>query len=208
LRAARAALILALALGGCVVVQEPEITAEPEAPQVVPDAVAVIDPAPEPLPAPEPPLVAPPVAPPVTKVNEVAELLAEFHRLRKLPGPELVREQEAARVAFAQSRSERSRIRLAMTLAVPGSPVNDESRALELLEPVAKNSASPLQGLAFLLGAYILEQRRLAGQVHGLQQSVQGLQSSVQALQQKLDALKTLERALTERGEGAAPRRR
>jgi Skp family chaperone for outer membrane proteins len=93
--------------------------------------------------------------------------------------------------------------------------VNDEARALELLDPVAKNAASPLQGLAFLLGSYVFEQRRLGAQVQTLQQNVQGLQGNVQALQgnvqalqQKLDALKTLERSLSERREGGMTPRR
>jgi hypothetical protein len=215
----RCSAALVLVLAGCVAVPEPVIT-EPEPSYVEPlpvqpePVVAVDEPLPDPLLAPVP------VEPP--RADGVTELIADFQRLRKLPASELSREQEAARLAFAQSRSDRSRVRLAMTLSVPGSAANDEIRALELLEPVAKNPASDLQPLAALLGSYIVEQRRLLAQLQGLQQNVntlqqnlqasqqnvQTLQGNVQALQQKLDALKTLERTLTERRQGGAPVRR
>jgi hypothetical protein len=91
-------------------------------------------------------------------------------------------------------------------MTVPGIAGNDEVRALDLLDPLVKNPTAPLHGLAFLMAAYVQEQRRLASQVHGLQQNAQGLQQNVQALQQKLDALRTLERSLSERE--AAGRRR
>jgi hypothetical protein len=129
-----------------------------------------------------------------------------------MSAPELARELDAARLAFTQTRSDASRVRLAMIATVQGA--GDETRALEMLDPLVKNPSAPLHTLAFLLSAYIHEQRRLSVLAQGLQQNVQGLQQSnqtlqqnVHALQQKLDALRTLERALTERGE-PGPRRR
>jgi hypothetical protein len=125
--------------------------------------------------------------------------------MRRLSAPELAREQESARHAFNQSRSDAARVRLAMVMSVPGGPGGDA--ALELLDPLVKSPAAPLHGLAFLLASYMQENRRLAAQSQGLQQNVQGLQQNVQALQQKLDALRTLERSLSER-EAAGARRR
>ena len=93
-----------------------------------------------------------------------------------------------------------------MALATPGSAASDDARALELLDPLAKTPGASLHALAFLMSAYIQEQRRLTAQVNGLQQNVQGLQQNVHGLQQKLDAIKSLERNLSGRGE--APRRR
>jgi hypothetical protein len=203
-------LLFTLLLSACAAPPEPP-QAEPEpaaseVPEVARDPVVIY------LPTPEP---APPVPLIVPKQDEVSELVTEFQRLRKLPVAELVREQEAARLGLAQTRSDRSRVRLAMTLAVPGSAANDETRALELLDAVVKNPAADLAPLASLLSAYIGEQRRLLAQVQGLnqnvaglQQNVQSLQGNVQALQQKLDALKTLERTLTERRPAGAPVRR
>jgi hypothetical protein len=124
-----------------------------------------------------------------------------------VPPAEIAREQEAARQSFNQNRNDAARMRLAMALAVPGVP-GSEAAALEVLEPLVKNPTLSLHGLAFLLAAYIQEQRRLTSQLQGLQQNVQGLQQNVHALQQKLDALRTLERSLTEREPPAGAARR
>ena len=204
----------ALALfGGC--------AATPDEPEAAPEEPAVVATAP-PTVKPKPPVVKPlapfPVeksAPPgETRASEVDVLLADFERMRRMGPGELTREFEAARLAFSQTRSDASRVRLAMIATVQGSAPGEESRALDMLEPLVKNPAAPLHGLAFLLSTYIQEQRRLSGLAQGLQQNVQGLQQNnqtlqqnVHALQQKLDALRTLERALSERGE-PAPRRR
>ena len=201
-----------LALGACATTGEeseaPGAPAEAAKPPAAPAGaarpakVAVAPPVVEPEPPEDPPLL----RLPVPRVNEVEMLLTEFERLRRLPAAEIAREQEAARQLFNQTRSDNARVRLAMTMTVPGIGGNDEGRALDLLDPLVKNPTAPLHGLAFLMAAYLQEQRRLATQVHGLQQNAQGLQQNVQALQQKLDALRTLERSLSERE--AAGRRR
>lgn len=185
-----------------------ESTSETEKPQAaVPRAAppAKVAVAPPVVPPPDPE-ASPPPKPQIHRAAEVETLLNEFERLRRLSATEVAREQEAARQAFNQSRSDAARVRFAMTMAVPGFSGNDEPRALDLLDPLVKNTAAPLHGLAFLMAAYIQEQRRLAAQLQGLQQSTQGLQQNVQALQQKLDALRSLERSLSERE--AAGRRR
>lgn len=187
MNAARNAAFAALALAGCVAVEKPATSpAEPSREAAAPIA--------------RPPARAQTVES-AAKPTEAEGLIGEFQRLRRLPGNELAREQDAARQAFSQSRSDAARLRFAMTLALPGSPANEESRALELLDPLVKNPGSTLYGLALLMASYIQEQRRLGGQVQALQQNVHGLQ-------QKLDALKSLERSLSERGEGAPQRKR
>ena len=174
-------------------------TAKSQPPGTKPPATAV---QPERIPAP----------PAEARANEVEVLLADFERMRRMTGSELARELDAARLAFSQTRSDASRVRLAMLATMQGP--GEETRALELLDPLVKTPGATLHGLAFLLSSYIQEQRRLAVAAQGLQQNLQGLQQSnqtlqqnVHALQQKLDALRTLERALSERGE-PAPRRR
>ena len=125
--------------------------------------------------------------------TEVGKVLLYYARARKLAGPELAREQEAARRALARARTDGNRVRYALVLAVPGATAQDEGRALELLEPVARTGDSALHGLALLVTAFLQEQRRLDG--------------NVQNLQQKLDALLTLERSMTGR-EGGPERKR
>lgn len=124
---------------------------------------------------------------------ELERLLNYFQRVRKVPGPELGREHDSARVAFARSRSDFDRLRLAMTLSLPNTAFNDDGRALELLDPVVKNQNAPLHGLASLISIFVQEQRRLG--------------QSVQGMQQKLDALKSMERSLIEREQAGRKRR-
>jgi len=127
-----------------------------------------------------------PVPPkPARQVSDAESLLSYFSQLRKLSGSELAREHDSARQAFSSGRSEFNRIRLAMVVTLPNTPFYDDYRALDLLEPLARNADSQLSGLAALLVSQIQERKRL--------------DANTQALQQKLDALKSLERSLIER---------
>lgn len=117
--------------------------------------------------------------------SDTESLLLYFQHLRKLPGAELGREHETARQAYTRARTDFNRVRLAMVLSLPNSAFTDDGRALELLEPVAKNPGTRLQGLAQVLSSNLQEQKKL--------------NASVQGLQQKLDALKSLERSMIER---------
>jgi len=112
-------------------------------------------------------------------------LLAYYTQIRKLSGPDLAREHDFARQALGNGRSDFNRVRLAMVVTLPNTPFYDETRGLELLEPVWKNPESQLSGLATLLASQIQERKRL--------------DANAQALQQKLNALKSLERSLIER---------
>ena len=117
--------------------------------------------------------------------SDADSLLLYFQHIRKLSGADLSREHEAARQAYARSRTDFGRLRLAMVLSLPGTAFNDDTRALDLCDTVAKHEGGRLQGLAVLLGSNLQEQKRLT--------------ASAQGLQQKLDALKSLERSMIER---------
>lgn len=117
--------------------------------------------------------------------DDSERLLAYFERLRRLQSAELIKEHEAARAAFGRANSEYNRVGFAMALSLPGTPFNDDARALELLGPLLKKSDNGLRPLAALLTTFIQERRRLG--------------SDLAAVQQKLAALKSLERALIER---------
>lgn len=117
--------------------------------------------------------------------SDAESLLLYYQHLRKLSGPEVSREHEAARQAYARARTDFNRVRLAMVLALPGSAFTDEARAMGLLDTVARHQGARLQGLAVVLGAHLQEQQRLA--------------ASAQGLQEKLDALRSLERSMIER---------
>ena len=199
--------LVVLFVAGCASVEEPTraVEAIPQAPPpLLPKPIQVAKPAP----APEVAVVAPPRPAELPRPTEVETLVTEFARLRKLAPSELAREQEVARQVFNQLRSDNARVRVAMALAIPGAPASDDGRALEALDPLVKSPGASLHGLAFMLAAYVQEQRRLNLQLAGLQQNVQGLQQNVQGLQQKLDAIKTLERSLSGRAEASPVRRR
>ena len=117
--------------------------------------------------------------------SEAENLLAYYQHIRKLPATELGKEHDMARQAYTLARSDYNRVRLAMLLSLPGTAVSDEPRALDLLDPVAKNPAGELHGLALLLATNLQERKRL--------------DASAQGLQQKLDALRSLERSMIER---------
>lgn len=202
------AALLVTAFMGCTMAPK-----APEAQEDLPSATAPRGPSPA-VAASAPAVIAPPVLVPESKASEVDVLLADYERLRRLTPAEIAREQELARQAFIQLKSDGARVRWAMLSSLPGAAATEELRALELLDPLVKSTGSPLHGLAFLLSTSIQEQRRLTALAQGLQQNVLGLQQNNQSLQQnllslqqKLDALRTLERSLTERGE-SAPRRR
>ena len=118
-------------------------------------------------------------------VSESDHLLAYLQGLRGLSGADLGREHDQARQAYARARTDYNRVRYAMVLTVPNSAFHDEARALEMLEPVAKNTQGQLQPLAHLLASHLQERKRL--------------DANAQALQQKLDALRSLERNMIER---------
>lgn len=132
-----------------------------------------------------PPATVKPVPVVARPVSESESLLGYYHSLRGLPATDLGKEHEVARQAYARARTDYNRVRYAMVLTVPNSTFHDDARALEMLEPVAKNPNGPLQPLASLLASHLQERRRL--------------DANAQALQQKLDALRSLERSIIER---------
>ena len=165
---------------------------EIEAPVVPWASVTPVTPAAttEPVTPAEPPAVAKEARPPA---DDVERLLSYFERLKRLPGAELAKEHEAARLAYGRAASEFNRISYAMTLALPGTTFNDDARALELLNPLVKKSENGLRPLVVLLTTFIQERRRLGG--------------DLAAVQQKLDALKSLERTLIERDQNNSGRK-
>ena len=153
-------------------------------------------PAPPPPPLPpqppavvEAPEVAPPIAPPppvvVAEPPAAVRALQFYAQLRARAPREQRQEQERLRKSFAASRSEHDRVRLALTYSLPGGTPADESQALELLEPLVRDSRSDYHDLAMLVSGLLAEQRR------------RGEQAA--ALQHKLERIKALEREMLER---------
>ena len=118
-------------------------------------------------------------------VSDVESLLLYYRHIGRLKEDQLGRELEIARTAYTREGSDFNRVRLAMVLGLPGTSLNDNTRALELLAPVVKNQTAELSALASMLSAQLQEHNRL--------------DANAQDLQKKLDALKSLERSMMER---------
>jgi hypothetical protein len=176
--------MVAVAVAGCAGTQPP--------------APVTPAPVPAPLPAPVPPPVPAPVPievlPPVDEAKQVAELIAFYTRVAALPTEEQKREFGAATQAYNRDRSMVNRIRLAVALALPGTPFEDDARAIGLLEPYAAPTAgsSPLRQFAALLHAQLSDRVRW--------------QKRADQLKDQLDALRAVERSLIERERGQPPR--
>lgn len=163
-------------------VREPQ----PVTPVPVPPVV-IVQPAPQ-----SPPLPAPPVPAPTPPVNEEEQqalaLLVDLQRYSLESGDDLKRELVNANLAMSRTRSDASRIRLAVLLTLPTAGPPDDPRALSLLEPLVTRSgnSTPLKQIATVLYAQIVERAR----------SVREEQKRTAAAQEKLDALRAVERSL------------
>lgn len=153
----------------------------PVTPVPVPEVVIVQVPPQSSVQAPAPP-------PPVNEEEEQAlALLVDLQRYAVESGDDLKRELAAANLAMNRSKSDASRIRLAMLLTLASAGPPDDARAMSTLEPlVGKTNASPLKQIATVLYVQIVERTR----------SVKEEQKKTAAAQEKLDALRAVERSL------------
>jgi isochorismate hydrolase len=132
-------------------------------------------------------VVAPPPAPP-TEDQQMIGLLADLQRFGNMQAEELKRELASALASFSRQRTDINRVRLAVLYTLVRQSPQDDQRALQLFENVAKNSApnSPIGHLAAVLQTQVVERQRA---VHDEQQKAD-------AAIQKLEALRAMERSL------------
>jgi hypothetical protein len=177
-RARACALAASLLVAACTTVsieeKPPEVAAPPQ-----PEPPEISTPAP-PSPAALPPA---PVASPEPPASVRA--MHYFAQLRQKTQRDLRQEQERLRKSFAASRSDHDRVKLALAYCVPGSTAAEETQALELLEPVARDLRNEYHDLAVLLSVLLAEQRRRGEQAL--------------ALHDKLERIKALEKEMQER---------
>ena len=151
----------------------------PVTPVPVPPVVIVQSPQPE----------TPVIVPPVNEEEQQAlALLADLQRYAVETSDDLKRELVVVNQTVARTRSDASRIRLAVLLTMPAAGPTDDARALALLDSVVgKGTAtSPLKQIAVILYTQIAERAR----------SVREEQRKTAAAQEKLDALRAIERSL------------
>ena len=159
----------------------------------------------------EPPKVeAPKVEPPKVEVVQAtgdAEALVQYTAyVRRLNAADQGREQEAMKQLVAKNKTELNRAELALTYALPGLASRDDARALNLLEPLAKEASSPaIRNFALLLLSFVAENRRVDDNLQTVSGKLKDEQKQSAELQQKLEALKSIEKSLSDRDRGKAP---
>ena len=123
------------------------------------------------------------------EAHQVGVLVAGAQAAARKPADEQRRELAAATDSFNRERGAAARLRLALLLAQPGSAINDDARALVLLEPYA--AANPNGGALVQLGALL--QAQVADRLRE--------QKRAQQLKEQIDALRAVDRNLMERGQ-------
>ena len=116
---------------------------------------------------------------------------------------------------FAQDPSDGNRLRVATLLAVLPSPLRNDARAMELLEPLADARSAGFGRYAALLSAQLSERQRLARELDQRaraekerEQADRERDKREEALRQQLEALRSIERGILEREDRLRRRQR
>ena len=138
----------------------------------------------------DPPSVAigPAPTPEPTEDQQMIALLADLQRYGTLQNDELKKELTAAGQSLARQRTDVNRVRLAVLYTLVRNSPQDDQRAIQLFENVAKGApaASPVRHLAAVLQSQVIERQR----------AVRDEQQKADAAIQKLEALRAMERSL------------
>lgn len=128
-------------------------------------------------------------------VKQLAELVAYGQRAGLMSAEEQKRELAATAAAYNRDKSAYARMRLALLYSLPGTTVQDDARALALLEPYASAShgSGALRQFAALLHANVAERVRV--------------QKRADQLKEQLEALRAVERSIIDRGLESQPRK-
>lgn len=143
-------------------------------------------------PAATPPPVAanPPASSPAepTEDQQMITLLADLQRFGSLSNEELKREIGSAAQLLAKQRTDVNRVRLAVLYTLARTSPQDDQRAMQLFENVAKSASanSPIRHLAAVL------QMQLSERQHAVREEQQKADAAIQ----KLEALRAMERSL------------
>ena len=208
---------IALSLPGCATTPTPIMPADedydPEAYVLAPLTPLIesppMEPVESPLPLPAPPpasptarsepagqapaasatvVIDPPAPSEPTEDQQMLSLLADLQRYGTLQNDELKRELSAASQALGRQRTDVNRVRLAVLYTLLRASPQDDQRAAQLFENVAKNAspASPVRQLAAVLQTQVTERQR----------AVRDEQQKADAAIQTLEALRAMERSL------------
>ncbi|HVJ75633.1 MAG TPA: hypothetical protein VNB03_16550, partial [Casimicrobiaceae bacterium] len=134
------------------------------------------------------PTALPPTAVLPTEELAALALIADLQRYNALGADDIRRELSVATNALARERSDANRVRLAVLYTLARSAPQDDQRALQLLDNVARSggSATPVKALAAVLHVQVSDRIR----------SVRDEQAKANEAVQKLEALRAMERSL------------
>lgn len=154
----------------------PASASDPVAPPVVAASPSVVTPATT-TPAPAEP----------SEDQQLLALLADLQRFGTLSNDDVKRELVAATQALSRQRTDVNRVRLAVLYTLLRTP-QDDQRAVQLFENVAKGTAPPtaVRQLAAVLHSQVIERQR----------AVRDEQQKADSAIQKLEALRAMERSL------------
>ena len=122
--------------------------------------------------------------------RQAAELLGYYQRVAGLGLEDQKRELATATQAFNRERSNASRVRLALLYSIPGSALQDDARAAQLLEPIASGNGAVRQ-LAALVHAQVTDRLKA--------------QKRADQLKDQVEQLRAIEKQLIERGSQTPP---
>ena len=144
----------------------------------------------------------------VGAAHKVELLLAYYDWIAKLSNAEVAKEQLSAQQLFNRTKTDYSRVRLALVLSAPNNAARDGQRALALLEPLLRGGigdATPMRNFALVLRHLIAGDlrtvERLQSTIEKLKEDLRDQQKQAQILQQKLDTLKALEKSTPKRNQ-------
>jgi hypothetical protein len=150
--------------------------------------------------------------PRVARLADLDAVVAESLNAARAPAAEQQAALARAQQAFMVDTRPLNRLRLAMLLALLAAPLRDETRAAELLEPIADASAAGVGRFSALLAAQLAERQRLAREVERLARDGERIARErervdkerdrrEEALRQQVEALRGIERGIQEREE-------
>jgi hypothetical protein len=145
------------------------------------------------------------IEPPTPRTSPVDGVIAEAVLASRAPSAEQRSALQRAEQTFAAGSEPINRLRLATFLATFGEPLRDDTRAAELLEPIADANEPGVGRFAALLASQIAERRRAAREGERLarerERSDKERDKREEGLKQQLDALRAIERGIMEREE-------
>ncbi len=128
-------------------------------------------------------------------VTQLSDLVGYYSRVAAMSPENQRREYAGASRTFSRDPTPYNRIRVAMLASMPGTPYQDDVRAMSLLEPYSR--AGPSYDRLRQFGAILHGQ--LAERIHS--------RGRAEQLKEQLDALRAVERTIIERGQPAPPAR-